>query len=201
VSSHIVSIPNGNIPLGDEHVVFSWHIPLGCEEVMFGLTHNYWLWTCFVHPFFHLFLFFILGHMAKYSFHIMQYFVPCVNRIFQKFPCVNGSEVPIYLLGNRTLLKFLVLQLSFATKIQLHATHVIANLCSCIRQVAYDIQLHATLRMQHVYMMLIYMFIHIYQCKCSCTLCATLLATTIQLIKIWHIFKNLTTSLWTCVTI
>jgi hypothetical protein len=54
---------------------------------------------------------------------------------------------------------FLVLQLSFATKIQLHVTHVTTNLCSCIRQVAHDIQLHATLRMQHVYTMLIYMFI------------------------------------------
>jgi hypothetical protein len=46
---------------------------------------------------------------------------------------------------------FLVLQLSFATKIQLHATHATTNLCSCLRQVAHDIQLHATLRMQHVY--------------------------------------------------
>ncbi len=80
--------------------------------------------------------------------------------------------------------KFWVLQLSFATKIQLHATHATANLCSCIRQVAHDIQLHATLCIQHVYMMLIYMFIHTYQSKCSCTLYATLFATTIQLIRI-----------------
>ncbi len=35
-----------------------------------------------------------------------------------------------------TLLQIWVLQLSFITKIQLHATHAIANLCSCIRQVA-----------------------------------------------------------------
>jgi hypothetical protein len=35
--------------------------------------------------------------------------------------------------------KFWVLQLSFATKIQLHATHVTTNLCSCLRQVAHDI--------------------------------------------------------------
>jgi hypothetical protein len=64
---------------------FGWHIPFNCEEVVnFALTHNYWLWTCFVHPFVHLLLFFIhlilsfvlvfhpfsffiLGHMAKYS--------------------------------------------------------------------------------------------------------------------------------------
>ncbi len=58
--------------------------------------------------------------------------------------------------------KFWVLQLSFATKIQLHVTHAIANFCSCIRQVADDIQLHATLRMQHVYTVLIYMLIHTY---------------------------------------
>jgi hypothetical protein len=58
--------------------------------------------------------------------------------------------------------KFWVLQLSFATKIQLHVTHAIANLCSCLRQVAHDIQLHVTLRMQHVYTVLIYIFIHKY---------------------------------------
>jgi hypothetical protein len=68
---------------------------------------------------------------------------------------------------------------------------------SCMRHmqlqicvVAHDIQLHVTLRMQHVYTVLIYMFIHTYKSKCSCTLCATLLATTMQLIKIWHMFKN-----------
>ncbi len=27
------------------------NIPLGCEEVVFGLTHNFWLWTNFVHHF------------------------------------------------------------------------------------------------------------------------------------------------------
>jgi hypothetical protein len=37
--------------------------------------------------------------------------------------------------------------------------------------------------MQHVYMVLIYMFIHTYQSKYSCTLCVIFLATTIQLIK------------------
>jgi hypothetical protein len=58
----------------------------------------------------------------------------------------------------QTLLEFL----GFATKIQLHATHATTNLCSYIRQVAHDIQLHATLHMQHVYMVLIYMFIHTY---------------------------------------
>jgi len=60
--------------------------------------------------------------------------------------------------------------LGFAIKIQLHATHATTNLCSCIKQVAHDIQLHATLRMQHVYTMLIYMFIHTYLSKCNCTL-------------------------------
>jgi hypothetical protein len=29
--------------------------------------------------------------------------------------------------------------LGFATKIQLHVTHAIANLCSCLKQVANDI--------------------------------------------------------------
>jgi hypothetical protein len=29
--------------------------------------------------------------------------------------------------------------LGFATKIQFHVTHVTANLCGCIRQVAHDI--------------------------------------------------------------
>jgi hypothetical protein len=38
---------------------FDWHISYNCEKVVFGLTHNSWLWTSFVHPFFHLFLFFI----------------------------------------------------------------------------------------------------------------------------------------------
>jgi hypothetical protein len=49
VQLHIVSIPNGNIPLKDEHVVFlltqtswlwrcyslDWHITFGCEHVVF----------------------------------------------------------------------------------------------------------------------------------------------------------------------
>jgi len=47
-------------------------------------------------------------------------------------------------------------------KFKLHATHVTTNLRSCLRQVAHDIQLHVTLRMQHVYTLLIYMFIHTY---------------------------------------
>ncbi len=78
---------------------FGWHIPLGCEELVFRLTHNFWLWTCFVHPFVHLFFhpfnpfihfsfpsIFIFNHWThgKIFFHIMQYFVPCVNKIFQK---------------------------------------------------------------------------------------------------------------------
>ncbi len=82
--------------------------------------------------------------------------------------------------------KFWVLQLSFATKIQLHATHATANLCSCITQVAHDIQLHVTLRIHYttcIYGLKIHV-IHTYKSKCSCTLCATLLATTMQLIKI-----------------
>jgi hypothetical protein len=61
------------------------------------------------------------------------------------------------------LLSYALLEiLGFATKIQLHATHAITNLCSCLKQVAHDIQLHATLRMQHVYTMSIYMLIHTY---------------------------------------
>jgi hypothetical protein len=55
------------------------------------------------------------------------------------------------------------LHLSFATEIQLHVTHANAKLCSCLRQVAHDMQLHVTLRMQHVYTLLVYMFIHTYQ--------------------------------------
>jgi hypothetical protein len=55
------------------------------------------------------------------------------------------------------------LQLSFATKIQLHVTHATTNLCSCLKQVAYDMYLHVTLQMQHVYTVLVYMFIHTYQ--------------------------------------
>jgi hypothetical protein len=73
----------------------------------------------------------------------------------------------------QTLLNFL----GFVTKIQLHVTHATTNLCSCLRQVAHDIQLHVTLHMQHVYTVLIYMFIHTYQSKCSCILCVTFLAT------------------------
>jgi hypothetical protein len=57
----------------------------------------------------------------------------------------------------------LQLHVSYATKIQLHATHAIANFYSCIRQVAWDMQLHATVCMQHVYTVLVYMFIHTYQ--------------------------------------
>jgi hypothetical protein len=34
-------------------------MPLNCEEVEFGLTHNSLLCIGFVHPFFHVFLFFI----------------------------------------------------------------------------------------------------------------------------------------------
>jgi len=34
VHPHIVSLPNGNIPLGDEHVVFLLTQTFGCEEVI-----------------------------------------------------------------------------------------------------------------------------------------------------------------------
>jgi hypothetical protein len=34
---------------------FNWHMPLSCEEVEFGLTHNSLFWTNFVHPFFSFF--------------------------------------------------------------------------------------------------------------------------------------------------
>ncbi len=55
------------------------------------------------------------------------------------------------------------MQLSFATEIQLHATYATVNLCSCLRQVAHDMQLHGTIHMQHVYTVVVYMFIHTYQ--------------------------------------
>ncbi len=42
-------------------------------------------------------------------------------------------------------------------------THATANLYSCLKQVAHDMQLHTTIRMQHVYTVVIYMFIHTYQ--------------------------------------
>ncbi len=44
-----------------------------------------------------------------------------------------------------TLLEIFGFAIIVAIKIQLYATHATANLCSCIRQVAHDIQLHATL--------------------------------------------------------
>ncbi len=62
-----------------------------------------------------------------------------------------------------SLLEIWFLQLSHGTKIQLHTTHATVNFCSCIRQVAWDMQLHATIYMQHVYTVLVYMFIHTYQ--------------------------------------
>jgi hypothetical protein len=73
-----------------------------------------------------------------------------ITKLFKKF------EVFEWTTKCQTLLEIL----GFATKIQLHATHVIANLCSCLKQVAHDIQLRVTLCMQHIYTMLIYMFIH-----------------------------------------
>jgi hypothetical protein len=84
--------------------------------------------------------------------------------------------LPLFLF--HIIINFRVFRLLFATKIQLHVTLATANLCSCLEQVAHDIQLHATLQMQHVYTLLIYMFIHTYQSKCSCTLCAIILVTT-----------------------
>jgi hypothetical protein len=62
-------------------------------------------------------------------------------------------------------LQILGFAIVISTKIQLHATRATTNLCSCLKQVAHDIQLHAILRTQHVYTMLIYMFIHTYQSK------------------------------------
>ncbi len=55
------------------------------------------------------------------------------------------------------------MQLSFATEIQLHATHATTNLCNSLKHVAHDMQLHVTVRMQLVYTMVVYMFIHTYQ--------------------------------------
>ncbi len=85
---------------------------------------------------------------------------PATKHFFSEHPSTkmpSGRYKPFY-----HYQKFWVLQLSFATEIQLHKTHATANLCSCIRQVAHDIQLHATVHMQHVYTVLIYMFIYTY---------------------------------------
>ncbi len=82
----------------------------------------------------------------------------------------------------------------------MHPTHATTNLCNSLRQVTHDIWLHTTLHIQHVYMVLIYMFIHTYQSKCSCTLCAPFFAIIVQLIKVWHVFKNWMAYFWTCVT-
>jgi hypothetical protein len=57
--------------------------------------------------------------------------------------------------------------LGFATKIQLHAAYATTNSCNYLKQVAHDIQLHATLHTQDVYTVLIYMFIYTYQFKCT----------------------------------
>jgi hypothetical protein len=65
------------------------------------------------------------------------------------------SIIHEWIFGCYTILEIL----GFATKIQLHVTHATANLCSCIRQVAHDIQLHVTLHMQHIY---IYIYIYIW---------------------------------------
>jgi hypothetical protein len=55
------------------------------------------------------------------------------------------------------LLIFLGFATVIATKTQLHATHVTPNFCNYLRKVAHDIQLHATLCMQHIY---IYIYIY-----------------------------------------
>ncbi len=68
--------------------------------------------------------------------------------------------------------KFWVLQLSHATKIQLHATHASVNFCNCIRQVAWD-SMYATC----IYSVSIHVHTYI-PIQCSCTLCVTFLATT-----------------------
>ncbi len=154
--------------------------------------------------------FFIYGHMVgqpsnRVSLRLCS-FLHCSSRVFLwcLFPCLASDthifNFPMLFISPLIILlpswfqwgyllnlhycKFWVLQLFFPTKIQLHATHATTNLCTCIKQVEHDIQLHAKLGMQHIYMVLIYMFIHTYQSKCSYTLCATLFATIIQLIKI-----------------
>jgi hypothetical protein len=73
---------------------FGWHIFLDCEELVFGLIHNSWLWTCFVHRFVHLFHPFYPFIHYYFSFldtwqnipPCHEFFLPCVNKIFlQKF--------------------------------------------------------------------------------------------------------------------
>jgi hypothetical protein len=81
---------------------FDWHIPLSCEQVEFGLTHNSWLWTSFLHLFFcssififhpfYLFIHFIFSSIIivhpctcdRIFLHVTKYSMPCVNKIFKK---------------------------------------------------------------------------------------------------------------------
>jgi hypothetical protein len=63
---------------------------------------------------------------------------PCFGRKFKARVVTLVVKRPLknkMIQQNDTLLNFL----GFAIKIQLHATHATANLCSCIRQVAHDI--------------------------------------------------------------
>jgi hypothetical protein len=78
------------------------NILLGDEKVVFRLTHNSWLWTGFLHPFFcsSIFIFHLFYPFIHFSFsstiivhpcthgriflHITKYFVPCFNKIFPK---------------------------------------------------------------------------------------------------------------------
>jgi len=96
---------------------------------------------------------------------VLVYINDNIFRYVSNFWFFSGcfSSICSLMFQEQSLLKILVSQLSFATKIQLHATHATTNLCSCLRQVAYDMQLHATLCMQHVYTVLVYMFVHTYQ--------------------------------------
>jgi hypothetical protein len=88
---------------------FYWHKPFGCEKVIIYINNNFWLWTCFVHPFefyihlFHPWLCFIRLFIHNYcsSMYTRQNIPPChdiyamcqriffqysfdVNRIFPK---------------------------------------------------------------------------------------------------------------------
>jgi hypothetical protein len=53
---------------------FGWHVLFNYEEKMFRLTHNSWLWTIFVHPFFIHFILPSIIVFDPFSFFIHIYF-------------------------------------------------------------------------------------------------------------------------------
>jgi hypothetical protein len=104
VRPHIVSIPDGNIHIRDEHVMFlltqtfwlwkgynlHWHITFGCKQVVFIHLNFTSIWI-FIHlccsSFFHPWLCFIHKYhspvyMCRIFLHIMIYYMPCVKEYF-----------------------------------------------------------------------------------------------------------------------